>query len=698
MPKIIALIFLLLLQAISAFASDFKLETVTVTAEKKETDVQKTPIPVSVISGTDTEDMNIRNLDDAVSYVPNFHIQSSQIAGHSGVTFRGLSANVYSGNNPVLLNIDGAPWELRGGFLSTLDDAERVEFLRGPQGTLYGKNAMGGVLNIITKRPGNEFSGKVSAGISERGGRRYSAAVSAPIIKDKLAIRVTGLHQERDGWMDATTPNGKVDMDKKKERNFSAKLLYTPTDKTDMLLSYSYYELDAFSSPIDFFKGSVSGPVFTEMDYKTHLGTDEYGDEKEIHRGVLNISHKFDKFTMTSITSYAESYEDHFTPQQQLSKYGGVQEAEDSIISQELRFASPEDSKISWVGGFYLDKSKLNKKHMSVDIDFSMFGMGVTTVDWPATEKIYTKSLFAEATFPVVNKLKLKLGGRYEHLKKSIDYTHVAHDYHSGAALPTDYTGATLPLEYFREDTWSKFLGKAVLSYDVTDKNLLYLSVSQGYMPGGYNYTEDDKGKVRFDETESVDYQLGMKNKFLDDRLMLNANIFYNEYKDLQTVARPTPLTFHVISAGKAHAQGFELDMALKPFPGFSLFGSFGYIKAVYDDFLDQGVKHDGNSMIETPKHTSNLRAVYRAKSGIFAMADLHHTGKTYFSKDNDSKYTRDAFSIVNAKVGYESEKGFEIYLYGKNLTDKEYATGIFSFGQTPAEPRTFGAEAVFRF
>lgn len=677
-----------------------QLDTVTVTAEKRKGEAQDVAIPMSVISDIDIEDRNIREMSDLTMFAPNLQFSTNGRMDGGAFGFRGLGLagmNVFTERSPLIVNIDGIPWGSRFGLGVDFSNVERIEFLRGPQGSLYGKNSMAGVINIVTKDPGNEFSGKVGFFAEQRNTYGADFQMDAPIVEDRLFIRLSGSYDKSDGWIEDHTPGGEENWNHSENKNLFMKLVAAPSERLKASFQYRFMQTDAGNSPY------IVGTK--DITYDVTMNFTDPSFERDTHDAALKLDYGADIFDVTSITTYRTTSGES-SQYQSLSQYGGFDDANEYSLSQELRFASRESARFSWLAGVFLSKEQMERDRMGITMDYSYYGLGVLSDDWPVTIDTESYAAFGEVTFPVfTEKLKLTLGGRYEHVYREMDYKHDQTDYFTGDSVGYSYLYmADMPVEYDTDGTWSTVLGKAALKYEVNDRFMLYTSVAQGYMPGGFNYTMDEKEYAEFDAQKSVDYELGFKSMLFSNRLMLNANLFYTKYTDLQVYQQMSATQFSVSNAGEAHAKGIEMDFSAKAAKGLSIYGGLGILDAEYDDYEEnQGygaADYSGNSMTDSPDYTAHLGAKYRHPSGVFAAADYHRTGTTYFSKNNSSDYERDPYDLVNAKIGYESEMGIDVYLYARNLLDEEYFTGaidIYNMYEV-GEPRTFGVQVNYRF
>lgn len=682
----------------------YQLETVSVTAEKREQDAQKVSIPMNIMSETMLEDSGIRKITDLNLYLPNIHMSQGGIMGDTEIVFRGLAPSIYSYTNSLVMVVDGLTIDSQKAFDINFEDVERIEFLRGPQGTLYGKNAAAGVLNITTRQPGNEIDGKISLGLEEHNTYYSSFRVSGPVREDRLFFGLSGSYESTDGWMEDHTPGGKEHMDESENSSIGAKLLFTPGMGNSVTLKYGYSRLDGNNPPITDEK---------HVTFDTITGSDDYQTDHTSH--TLNLKMDFERsaFTFSSITSYLYAEKDdktYVTSPMYLYTY---YREKLSSLSQEFRLSSPESSKIRWIGGVYADRTvddwTDDGDGTGMVLDLSVYSMDPMDIRMNDKKTITTLAAFGEMTFPLYkDKLSLTLGSRYEQVQKEFDFKYSAIDYTSGAELPFDYAGSPVPIEYSLDDKWNVFLGKAALNLQATENTLFYLTAAQGYIPGGYNWASTDPAAAGYNETHTLDFELGFKTSLLDKRLSLNVNLFYTDYKDLQTYQYNALGSFEVSNAGEAHATGIEADFAARPAPGWDIYGSAGYLKTEYDDYKSFNSTtmtmedYTGNNITDSPELSASIGTKYRHSSGLFGLAEYSYIGKTYFTYGNESEYTRDAFDTVNLRAGYESRKGFEIYVYVKNALDEEYFSYIHessNFGAyVVGQPRTIGVQASYRF
>ncbi len=667
-----------------------ELETVTVTAEKTEADAQKVAIPITTLSQVDLEDRGIDKFDDLTGSIPNLRFISSARPGGGSFNFRGIGMfgmSVISEKSPVVVNFDGIPWEGRFSLLSNFDDVANVEFLRGPQGTLYGKNAMGGVLNIATVQPDNEFHGKAGLSMEENSTYRLTARVQGPMIEDKLFFYVSGAGDKTDGWLTDHTSGGERNWDHEENKQLFTKLLYTPMDRFTAALQYGYGKVDA---------GNAPWITTKKITYDTTTGFTDPDFNTSSHDAALKMDYDFGSVTLTSLSTMRLTHTDSNQYFGLPDPSFGFDDIDEDIFSEEIRLASNNGpNQFNWLGGLFY--SRENMKRSRTGYNFQTGPGAATTYDYPTTIDSNIYSTFGQVSIPVfTEKLILTLGGRYEYVDRKMNHTFRMSNYYTGAVLAK--------MDYSIDKSWDTLLGKVALSYELTDDLMIYGSVSQGYTAGGFNYLELNPNNAPFDAQKSLDYELGLKAMLWGNRLMINPNIFYTEYTDLQISQQVAPMQYAVVNAGKAHALGVEVDWRAKLSSSLEMYGSLGIIEAKFDEYnYDNGlgsVDCSGKNMVQIPNYTVDLGATYRIPEGFFASVDLKCYGKNYMTTDNSPAFTQDALQLVNGKIGWEFKSGLETYLYVTNLFDKKYFTeaspeyNLYMVGQ----PRTVGMQLAYRF
>ncbi|WP_320044306.1 TonB-dependent receptor [uncultured Desulfobacter sp.] len=632
------------------------LETITVTAQKTEENIQEVPISMSVFDEFTLEDRNIDNLEDIAQYTPGLQIFSKS-AVKSSPSLRGLHS---SDRNPTAgLYIDGAPITGGIGFDETLLDIERIEVLKGPQGTLYGKNAQVGVVNIITKKPTNETQGKIKGSLGSDSKRDISMNLSGALVEDTFYVGVAAKHYEKDGFVKSTT-TGKI-VDDREHDYGKINFRWTPTDNLEASLVSSKTKYD---------NGDMSFGLTSENDRE--VGNDYEGYVKsEIALTSLNVKYDFSEaFSITSITAYRDYKDlrgfDWDYSNNDATRWHAVDDNRFKTYSEELR-VNYENDKIQLVSGIYLEKSDFHYdqendkgwlssiQNISKDIDGDTMG------------------IFSHLTYDLSEKLSLIGGLRFGNEKLT-------------------YEDSTETIDYDEDDICPK-IG---LTYDLLKDLMSYVTISKGYRGGGFNTGAPDGYSKSFDKETLWSYEVGLKGTILDNRLMYDIAVYYMDIDDMQVSEYVTATSAITTNAAKATSQGIEASLNFQATDTINLFAGASYVDIKFDEYNNGKVDYSGNKKTYAPEYNFNIGVTYRAEQGFYASADI--TGYGDMQLDIANKYKRDAYEIVNAKIGYE-QKNYDIYLYAKNLFDKKYdSIGFFNGVYTQYSPlREIGVILTYR-
>jgi len=609
-----------------------RLEDLVVTANKVEENVQEVPISITVFDEFTIEDRKIESIEDVAEYTSNFTL-IDRGAGIFVPSVRGMSTQ------PVSVIIDGIPVSDHQGFNISLIDIERIEVLKGPQSTLYGKDAQAGVINVITKKPDNETRGKVGAEFGSDNKKQYTLLASGPIVKDKLFVGLSAKHYEKDGFIKDMIHGGYVN---DRENDYGRlHLRYTPSDELEISLISSK-------------KKENSGDIAylgREEGYKSKNVDMQGYDKSDTTTHALKISYDIDDYLFESISTYRNID----LNQLQTYSWGGYHFLRDGEkSSQEFRLSNSSGF-FKWVTGVYAEKVK------HIDTSY-MVGMSIA----PSTTKSDSLGIFIHTDYTINNKLSFISGVRYDKVNNS------------GSLSDNEISP------------------KVSLKYQQDKNSMYYATISKGYRQGGQNI---GSGPSEYDSETLWNYEIGAKTTFFDNRLTVNSSIFYMKIDDMQVKVRTSPNTreSYTDNAAKATSKGFEVGVSGKLTDSLELFGSYGFTDVTLDEYRDAKGDYSGNKKTYAPDYNYNIGIQYRDAKGYFARVDLNGEGKMYF--DNANKLSRDAYKLVNAKIGYEADS-YDIYLYGKNIFDKEYnSVGMFNFGGTKySQPREIGVQLAYRF
>ncbi len=634
--------------------NELKLEGLTVTANKTEENVQEVPISITVFNEIEIEDSKIESVQDVASYTPNFAL-INKAGGVFTPTIRGISNSLPNGtltSQSSSIIIDGIPVSVAKGFDVTLLDIERIEVLKGPQGTLYGKEAEAGVINIITKKPDNEIRGKIGIELGEDNKRQYIFSASGPVAEDKLYIGLSAKHYEKDGLIKNTLFGGYTD---DREHNYGRlHLRYTPTDNL---------EISLISSLIKYDDGNINY-VMPYVPRDNGVSTNEQGYDKTVTTThVLKVSYDINNYLLESITTYRNVNTDAL---QDYTVYPNfIYDRDHDKYSQEFRLSNDSDI-FKWVAGIYADKRDVD--------DLSHWVTGFPPV--LSTTKGDSLGVFIHTDYAINDKLSFISGVRYDKDNK-------------------EYEESTTKLD-LSDDEISP---KVSLKYQHDKNNMYYATISKGYRAGGFHASALSGYSKQYDKETLWNYEAGAKNRFFNRRLIVNSSIFYMDIDDMQVRINPIPGSYssYVNNAAKATSKGFEIGLNGKLSDTIDLFASYGYADITFDEYKDANGDYSGNNNTYAPAYNYNIGVQYRSEQGYFARVDVNGYGRTYFNATNTS--SRDPYRLVNMKIGYEADN-YDIYLYGKNIFDKEYDSidMMNANGVIYSESREIGVQLAYRF
>lgn len=670
-----------------------KLEEIKVSANKIEENIQDVPQSITVIDEETIEQKGIKNISDIVKEVPNMNILNA--ANGAAVSFRGLNSSMFTNNNPVVIYVDGVPYYDRFDFNPSLADVEQIEVLRGPQGTLYGKDAIGAVINITTKTPKNKWSGSIEAEYGNDNTFNTKLNTSGAIVDNKLFAGINGSFYHTDGWITNNYSNMRKDANEKNDRKTSGFLLWKPTDNFSARLTIAdnyekKYFMDGFSSDPNLDINSLKRDDAKNVSFDVPAW-----DKTKVKSQALNLSYELEKVKIDSTTTHKKTDLDaeFDTDNRADNANDGLRQwnyTELDAWSQELKLSS-KNQDIKWVTGLYFDKE--NRKQGPYGAEQLYLG-AVYVGDAYSDSDSKTQAIFGQTMIPLGEDFELTLGGRYQKINKEIDV--VAKSSWAGMSIPD--------VSYEDEKTWNTFLPKAALSYKINDNLTTYVSVSKGYMPGGFNYypsTSNGQDNT-FEPQKSTNYEIGAK--YIGDSFALNTSIFRMDIKDIHIYKQLMGGTvFATSNAKKAHSHGIEVDGTYFLTDNLSLFGAVGLIQAKYDDYDNGTRKYDGEKIENTPSYTANFGISYLANSGLYGRLDFNARGNTSYldGANNDRLIRADGGITANTKIGYRINN-WDIYSYVNNITDEDYVTSYMSKAGVSwvgfNEPRRFGVGAIYKF
>lgn len=662
----------------TASAGATVLEQIVVTARRREEKIQSAPVAVTAIPADALGKGRTDTMEDAAFKAPNvlFNGQGGPVSIR-GVTSLGIAGGV-DRQPAVGMFLDDVYLARPMGYPFILEDLERVEVVRGSQATLYGKNTIGGAINLISRMPGDTAGGEFSATIGTNLDSRFKAAFETPIEGTDWAVRASGAWSGNRGYIENLVTGEDVsDTDL-----FSGRVVATGQvgDGTRIKITGDYTR-DRSDG------GLWYAPLPLAFDHKA---THDFEPENRVDSGgvSMRIDHDFETMRLTSVTALRghemRSYLDgDFTATPYI---GQAQEETQRQFSQELRLSSLNDDVFRWSGGlFYMHERFEGTQYF----DLAAFPRDLWSRD-VFEQSADTVSVFGEASYFLTPEWEVSAGGRYTFDRKSTT---------SEISSPSGSSMFGMPGRAEGDATFSNFSPEAALAYHLSEGNLVYAKISRGYKSGGISpYIEADGSANRYDPETTTSYELGTKATSDDDRFTLAASLFFIDWKDQQAVIYTTPFTRVYRNAAAAASKGLEIEATAQLTEEIGLRASYGYTHARYDDFVDtvMGAVYTGNDLPFAPRHSVGAGLTFERELAVGAVlkAGIDYTFRSSYAFTADNTYRQEPTHLVDAHLSVAKD-GWSASLWAKNLTDERYLKNYFSYSGTDmgvaAPGRTIG-------
>ncbi|MEO0449991.1 MAG: TonB-dependent receptor [Pseudomonadota bacterium] len=662
-------------------------ETIVVTGEKRDRNLQDVPSSITVIRAEDLELLAGRSLIDAAAAAPNVIIQNQ--GGRTGTYFytRGIGRSEL--NFPIVsVNVNGVALPDPSFFGLDLDAASQVEFLRGPQGTLYGQNTLGGVINVSLKEPADQFQGSADLLVGERNYVESALRLEGPIVGDKLKAAGTLFWSDVDGFIDNTTTNEPQN----NERSLGGSLyvIAHPSDAFTVELNYFGQDRDdglaQFPQATDLF--SISNDAPTEEETQSHIV------------GV-NLSYDFGDVVLEAQTGLSQI--DRLTANDlDFSPFPFATATADSDIqqwTQEVRLVSENDGPLNYIIGVYALSLKNDFDVFINDLaDLGMIGVPTSINDLVKFEDT-AYAAFGQVNYEI-GKWELIGGLRFQYEEVRTDNTNTI------SAFPFDASSPLLPVSTINgEDEYNEYLPRIAATYEASDQVKLYGSISRGYRAGGFNATVLTAERLgitglptSFGPEFTWNYELGAKWQLPNGLGRVDTALFYIDWSDLQAeqIAPGSLIDFRTNSAA-ATSTGFEIEARLFPADHWELGASFGYADAEYDEFSEvlSGADFSGNQIAGGAETTWSIFSRYdngNAFGPIGVRGNVSANGVSGRFFDVGNFVPGDDYALLNARLGLTYEN-VEVFAFARNVFDERYIEFEFTgFGSFVNEPQLLGA------
>ncbi|WP_169711858.1 TonB-dependent receptor [Henriciella litoralis] len=717
---------LALAQDATSADDEYKLNTVQVTAEKREESILDVPVTVQAVTGDVLQDQGIANLEGLKDLVPGLHIGTAGLSEQ--IYVRGIGSGSNQGfEQSTGIYLDGVYFTVaRLSRLSFLD-TERVEVLKGPQSTLFGKGTIAGAVNIISARPENEFGGAMNLtyNLDDTDQRSLEGYVTGPVA-DNLYFRLAAKASEQDGFF----YNTNRDRQDPSSNDFSVRLSLEAdlTDRLNVLFTAQSTEADSdgrtqqvsfvddptdprfprLQSFIDLVRAADPNADFSVDDRRSTGGTGLYGDETghdEAKTFTLLGTYDFGPVRLTSVTGYIDAdWIEHIdadtTP---LSVVTTILGQEVEQFSQEFRLEPSDAGRFDYIVGAYYENSIIQTSPNTFSgLRFTDFGLpfdGLSCNNAKLTDN--SLGIFGQGTLDISDKLRVTAGARYQESNKRLAKSHFVTD------AGTDGCGAAsqdpVQLALFAaigrenyavksERSDNSFSPMIAVEYDISPEGMVYFSYRTGFKSGSFDVgqTAPDPANLQFEGEEAKSYEIGYKSKLLNDRAEISVAAFNNTFEDLQ-VSAFNGSTFTVGNAAEATSRGIEVEGRYLVVPSTTLSANALYLDAKYDSFPGAacyagqtaqtgcvGGAQDlaGARLQYAPEWSGSFNVDWRDNisprfEGLVNLS-LNYVGDQFVSPDGNPVQETDAYTKVDLRLGVAPiDQNWEVAIIGRNLTDE---------------------------
>lgn len=741
------------------------IQEVVVTAQRRSENVQNVPVSVQALSGAALQRQGIKSSSDLAAVIPNVTIALPNGEGNQpAITIRGIGLNDFNSNNagPNGVYVDDVYMSAPAMQTFALFDLDQVQVLKGPQGTLYGRNTSGGAIVMTSARPTDTFTGVGHVEYSSFNSYQISGAVGGPLVQD-IDARLAFVVNHSDGFMrNQLTDSPASGTDNQAGR---LQLLYKPNDHLKILFSSTigavgngvtqYRHIgdlapgtQASGSPTvcgvqQAYAGGCVDMFGAGTPSNFYSGAFGRKGNLSVHNNVefIRVDYTQGPYSLTSISAYAGSQKNH--PEDTSASANDLLDATYGVSSdtftQEVRGAYSGQNAHAVLGAYYLRETLRQDQPLSLFHDGDLFGGlgvppgqgafdGVAQLSQDHSKQISeSAALFGQGDYSW-NGFTLTLGGRYTHETKRFDYLGWT-QYQSGGI--GDYGPIQGVIAHDESLSSSNFTWRTALAYHLTRDIMGYASAATGFKAGGFNgsFLSNNLQQALFQlrpiKPEHVTaYEIGFKTSFLGRRLVANGAAFYNDYQDEQiylnlpqtidTAVGPVQQVTNVLAnAKKAHTEGVELSVTAAPLPGLTLTAEPAWLRTRLDDAgiatLDGSLGLNGKQLANAP-HFSFYGAIdysFSVRDGDKVELEVSTTYKShqYFDSTNDPYTTQAGYWVNNASLTYTLDSHWQVMAFAHNFTDTKYLTYAFDltspFGFIQGflgAPRTVGAGVTYKF
>lgn len=686
-----------------AFAQDERPEEITITAERREGQLLRAPLSIAAFSGPTLDNAGVESTADLSFVIPGLVFTTNSVLGQPYL--RGVGSDlITAGADPAIATFVDDIYQARSvAAVQDFFDVERVEVVKGPQGTLFGRNTTGGAIRIFTHDPAPEFAAETDLLYGNFDKLRIRGFINVPVVDDRVLLRISGLRSQRDGFTDDLFL-GK-DLDDEDYWAIRGKLKVLATNDVTILVSGDYgreessrflaakLEQPLAGSPAFLAGGTVpADPRKVLNDTRPFADVEAWGVSGKISWDSEGVA--FQSLTGFRKTRFRETLDLDGTEIAFVSN--SVHEHSESF-TQEFQLQSQTSGPLEWLAGLYYQHEKASQT-----LDVRIIPASIR--DQPNADlKINAVGVFGEASYRFLDRWKLSAGLRYSYEHKRQDFIETV----NGGVVA----------DFDQRDDWDAWTPRVALEYLPNETLLFYASVARGFRSGGYNSTTAQP--FPFDPEFLWSYQIGSRWSPWEGRAHLHLAGFFYDYEDmqLQVVSPSAIIPFPLVeNAGSATVWGVEAEWFLRPFEGFQLDGALAFLDTRFDDLVAvdpnvpiTGPDQSGNRLPKAPKFSVWLGAVYDwspTSLGTFtARVGYKYQSKIYFDIFQDDFASEPGYGLLGARLSFAvADGGWVLSVFGENLTDELYAQSNIRLDGTLGNlffwgaPRTYGFQVAFHY
>jgi iron complex outermembrane receptor protein len=717
-----------LLATTSAYA---QIEEITVTAQKREQALTDVSLSISAFTGDNLRSSGVENAKDVANLMSNVDIKGASLGdANPAITIRGVGMNNFNGNNNPAVGVYVDEVFLSSPALIGLAmmDVGRIEVLKGPQGTLYGRNASGGAINIISSKPTQDVQGFANLSIGDFEKTKFEGAIGGAL-SDTISGRVSALYDRQGESFHTNLLNGQ-DFGDSENTGLRGQLAYD-SERLSWNLGVQFQGQDMSNSPftnfgiIDPVTFGVCAPALSGRTDNTQcidfLGYSDTSDsdpfthefqpsrmadlriDSDVVSVNFNLVYDFDAVTLTSITGYIAQDRDFgeniwSTPNE---LFAVVHNEEIDQLSQEFRL-SGDTERATWVAGLFYSVDNFDSLNTANSADIVGAFFGLDPLIWTTDQETTAIAAFASADWSLTDTMTLVTGLRFT--SEEVDFA-------GGTDGILVGFGDVIPLTFvdtvFDDDAFSYRLA---LEYRPNDDSLWYGSVSTGFKSGGFfgDFTFDNSELTPFDSETVTAFEIGTKTTFAGGRAQFSGAAFLYDYEDIQTIV-PSAIGFRLANMEGADIMGLDLELLALPTDNLDLRFSIGWLDTEVDTDPNglQG-SFNGNQLPNAPElqYTAGARYEIPVSSSwsLALQGDLKYTDEMFREATNFPVNFTDSYTVVNARASLlQTEGNWEVALWATNLFDEDYFQEAFSsadilgsLAKFPGEPRIWGLSVSY--